>query len=61
MEKLDKVISTRVESEIYDIIEKIANDEERRVADMARLIIKRWLKEKGYLEEERPRRAHKKA
>lgn len=63
MDKLDKVISTRVETEVYDLIEKIAKEEERRVADMARLILKRWLKENGYLHEknDKPGSSQKKA
>lgn len=61
MSKLEKVISVRISEKSFDIIDKMADEDQRRIGEMARIIIERWLKEHGYLENEKPGSSQKKA
>lgn len=61
MSKLEKVISVRISEKSFDIIDKMADEDQRRIGEMARIIIERWLKEHDYLENDKPGSSQKKA
>lgn len=57
-------VNATFEPEVYELLKKLAKEEDRNLADMVRVICKRWLKEHGYLappEEIPPKRPLKKA
>ena len=47
-------LNCRVDRELKDAIVKAAKDDNRSVASLIRLVMKRWLREKGYLSANEP-------